>query len=179
MPSLTALRDQLLLNAEELGPLLVQSTRFPLLLNAMMNGGYEVAQQVLQVCRDGWLNLARTLPTPVICVCAPVYMGCIDGHGNMSTSTGSGTGSRPSRGVGPLDLLSPLLTQVLLLLLAQPIPKVQKKRLRQACHWQPVFFWILAKKNVISICFVFFELISPCLPGLMYSTTIRCPFSNL
>eukprot|EP00667_Euglena_gracilis_P014230 EG_transcript_14719 len=68
VPSLTALRDQLLLNAEELGPLLVQSTRFPLLLNTMMNGGYEVAQQVLQV---------------------------------------------------------------LLLLLAQPIPKVQKKRLRQ------------------------------------------------
>eukprot|EP00668_Euglena_longa_P035206 GGOE01045221.1.p1 GENE.GGOE01045221.1~~GGOE01045221.1.p1 ORF type:complete len:333 (-),score=113.30 GGOE01045221.1:469-1467(-) len=59
VPSLTALRDQLLLNPTELGPILVQSPKFPYLLNAMMNGGYEVAQQVLQVLL---LLLAQPMP---------------------------------------------------------------------------------------------------------------------
>ena len=49
VPSFTALRDQLMTNTEDIAPILLQSPKFPAILHAMLVGGYDVAQQVLQV----------------------------------------------------------------------------------------------------------------------------------
>eukprot|EP00668_Euglena_longa_P029624 GGOE01036983.1.p1 GENE.GGOE01036983.1~~GGOE01036983.1.p1 ORF type:complete len:361 (-),score=91.35 GGOE01036983.1:164-1246(-) len=49
VPSFSALRDQLLNNVEELTPILLHSPKFPAMLNAMVTGGFQTAEQVLQV----------------------------------------------------------------------------------------------------------------------------------